>query len=95
MCQNDLLVDARVFYDFLCGLHSGTGLSDEQSEEDWIGETLREDEDWLKCHVEDCLQEQIEQLFGDSELREKALRGTHWASWYIADSTKTTENEAI
>ena len=93
--SDELFAESRTFYDFLCRLHSGTGLSDDQSEEHWIGRSLREDKDWLKCHVVDCLKEQIDQLFGDAELREKALKETKWAGWYVEDSTKTTENELI
>ena len=85
--SDDLFAESRIFYDFLCSLHSGAWLSDEKSEDVWIGRLLREDEDWLKCHVADSLIEQIDQLFGDAELREKALKETKWASWYVVDPT--------
>ena len=86
--SDELFAESRIFYDFLCGLHSGTGLSDDQSEEHWIGMSLREDEDWLKAHVADSLEKQINQLFGDAELREKALKETKWASWYVTEPQK-------
>ena len=86
--SDDLFTESRIFYDFLCDLHSGTGLSDENSEDVWIGRLLREDEDWLKCHVADSLKEQIDQLFGDAELSEKAFEETKWASWYVTEPQK-------
>ena len=93
--SDELFSENKVFYDFLCDLHSGSGWYGEHSNEELIDDCQIDDDNWLKDRVEGTLKEQITKLFGDTDLRKRALRETEWASWYTADSTKNTENEPI